>query len=91
MADIVRLNATIPQQLDEFISFQVRCGKFSTKSDYLRHILRKEMDADRESQIEYVNRVLKESQESGLSDETPDEIRAGLKKVVKRAVASRKD
>ena len=84
-----RFNATIPERLNEFVNLQIRHGNFSSKSDYLRHVLRKEMDAAQQTQTDYINQVLKRSESSGVCDESPEEIRSGLAKIVKRAVADR--
>ncbi|MEJ1354859.1 MAG: type II toxin-antitoxin system ParD family antitoxin [Candidatus Sedimenticola sp. (ex Thyasira tokunagai)] len=86
-----RVNTSLPETISAFVKRQVQVGGFSSNADYVRHVLRKEMKRTKQEQIVWLNQELAESEKSGLCDETPDEIRAGLKKVVKKAVADRKE
>ncbi len=84
-----RINTSLPDQLSNFVKRQVKDGGFSSGADYIRHVLRKEMHRTKEDQVLWINEELRRSEESGLSDSTPNEIRAGLKEVIKKAQVER--
>ncbi len=84
-----RINTVLSEQLLSFVQHQVNIGGFSSNADFVRHVLRKEMQKTKEEQILWINEELRLSEESGICDETPDEIRAGLKRVIKKATAER--
>ncbi len=80
-----RFNTSLPEELNNFVSRQVHVGGFASHSDYVRHILRKEMLSTKGEQVAWINEELRLSEESGICDETPDQIRAGLREVIKKA------
>jgi len=79
--DITTMNVSLPRTQKEFVDQQVRQGSFSTVSDYIRDLIRREQRALAREELE---RKLLEGLNSGPATEmTPDdwkELREGLRK-----------
>lgn len=67
--------------LDQFAELRVKTGEFGNKSEYIRHLIRQDKEQITQNQIDYLNRVLQESEESGLSERSPREIKAELERL----------
>ncbi len=83
-----RVNASLPKQLAIFVEHQAKTGGFSGKADYVRHILRKEMQKMKKEQIRQLKRELELSEQSELCDDTPSQIKSKLEKVIRKARAN---
>ena len=79
--DITTMNVSLPRTQKEFVDQQVQQGSFSTVSDYIRDLIRREQRAFAREELE---RKLLEGLNSGPATEMTKadwkELRAGLKK-----------
>ena len=89
MNDFTRLNATIPRQLDHFATVRVKSGAFSNRSEYVRHLIRSDMENARTKDIEALNLMLEKSAASGLSSKTPAQRKKDITATIKRAITLR--
>ena len=64
------LNISLPESMRDFISEQVAKGGYSTASEYIRHLLRQELERVAKTQLET---LLLEGLDSGESIEITDE------------------
>jgi len=75
-----QLNVTLPPQLKQWVDARVAEGRFSSASDYVRDLLRRDQDAAL-SETEWLRGLIQEGLASGVSDQDPfeflDELRAG--------------
>ena len=63
------LNISLPESMRDFISEQVAKGGYSTASEYIRHLLRQELERVAKTQLET---LLLEGLDSGESIEITD-------------------
>ncbi len=85
MASLARLNATIPQPLSDFADVRVESGNFGNKSEYIRHLIRQDLEAAKRQEIQLLNKMIKDGTESGIIPKTPEYIFSGEKEVIKKA------
>ena len=64
------LNISLPESMRDFISEQVAKGGYSTTSEYIRHLIRQELERVAKIQLET---LLLEGLDSGESIEITDE------------------
>jgi antitoxin ParD1/3/4 len=64
------LNISLPESMRDFISEQVAKGGYSTASEYIRHLIRQELERVAKKQLET---LLLEGLDSGESIEITDE------------------
>jgi antitoxin ParD1/3/4 len=64
------LNISLPESMRDFISEQVAKGGYSTTSEYIRHLIRQELERVAKTQLET---LLLEGLNSGESIEITDE------------------
>jgi antitoxin ParD1/3/4 len=64
------LNISLPESMRDFISEQVAKGGYSTASEYIRHLIRQEIERVTKTQLET---LLLEGLDSGESIEITDE------------------
>jgi len=64
------LNISLPESMRNFISEQVAKGGYSTTSEYIRHLIRQELERVAKTQLET---LLLEGLDSGESIEITDE------------------
>lgn len=64
------LNISLPESMRDFISEQVAKGGYSTTSEYIRHLIRQELERVAKTQLET---LLLEGLDSGESIEITDE------------------
>ena len=64
------LNISLPESMRDFISEQVAKGGYSTASEYIRHLIRQELEQVAKTKIEI---LLLEGLDSGESIEITDE------------------
>jgi antitoxin ParD1/3/4 len=68
------MNVSLPDKMKDWVERQAETGRFSNASDYVRDLIRR--DQEREAQIRELQALIDEGLESGLSDLTPEDIRA---------------
>jgi antitoxin ParD1/3/4 len=64
------LNISLPESMRDFISEQVAKGGYSTASEYIRHLIRQELERVAKTQLET---LLLEGLDSGEAIEITDE------------------
>ncbi|NJK67932.1 MAG: type II toxin-antitoxin system ParD family antitoxin [Microcoleus sp. SU_5_3] len=67
---MITLNISLPESMRDFISEQVAKGGYSTTSEYIRHLIRQELERVAKAQLET---LLLEGLDSGESIEITDE------------------
>ncbi len=67
------MNISLPDKLKAFVDERVAAGGYSTTSDFVREVLRREQKRH-EAYINFVRVAIKEGIESGVSEETPEQI-----------------
>ena len=85
MAELSRINATVPKQLREYADRQVKAGAFGNTSEYVRHLIRQDQENARQQQIDYFNARIKKSLASGISKKTPAQRRKHVEKIIQTA------
>ena len=69
------MNVSLPDAMKDWVEHQVgSLGRYSNVSDYVRDLIRKEQDQTQK--IAAMQQLATEGLESGLCDETMDDIRA---------------
>lgn len=68
-----QLNITIPPALRSWIDFRVAEGRYSSASDLVRDLLRRDQEAAAE-EGEWLRGLIAEGLASGISDEKPETI-----------------
>ena len=84
-SNVVRLNATITQGQKDFLREQVISQGYQNESEFLRSLLRREMEIQRSSEQAYLRDLIAESEASGISPLTPKALRSRLKKTIEKA------
>ena len=74
---MAQLNVSIPPALKNWIDHRVSEGRYSSASDYIRDLVRRDQDAEPED-VEWVKAQLAEGMASGISDEKPETIIANI-------------
>ena len=82
----IRLNVTVPEQLADFARERVSSGKFTTQSDYVRHLIRE----DHRTELRYLNKMIQDGIDSGPSNQTPKQIFNEIKKDIAKVSAQNK-
>lgn len=70
---MAQLNVSIPPALKNWIDHRVAEGRYSSASDYVRDLVRRDQAAESDD-IEWVKARLAEGMASGISDEKPGTI-----------------
>lgn len=68
------MNISLPDPMKRWVEAQADTGRFSNASDYVRDLIRR--DQERREKIATMQQLVDEALASGISDETPDQIRA---------------
>ncbi len=77
------MNISLPDALKQWIDSRVESGKYSTASDYMRDLVRN--DLNKSEYIAYIQKAVDEGIASGISERSIDELfaearnRAGVK------------
>ena len=90
MTTLARLNATIPVPLNEFAEKRVVSGSFTNKSEYIRHLIRQDLEAAKKDEIQLLNKMLQDGIDSGVSPKTPEEIKEDMEETIKMATPASK-
>lgn len=70
---MAQLNVSIPPALKSWIDHRVAEGRYSSASDYVRDLVRRDQESEPDD-IEWVRAMVAEGLASGISDETPETI-----------------
>ena len=73
------MNISLPDQMKEWVDTRVEGGSYSSASDYVRDLVRKDQE-----HIAWLQREIDKGIASGISDRTPEEI---FKHARERAIA----
>ena len=71
-----RKTITVTDQQNEWIKSRIASGDYTNDSEFLRDLLRK--DQERSQKIANMQRLITEGLESGISDRTPEDVRADV-------------
>jgi antitoxin ParD1/3/4 len=66
------MNVSLPDEMKSWAEAQAEDGRYGNVSDYVRDLIRR--DRDRVQSIAELRALIDEGLESGISDETMDEI-----------------
>jgi len=80
-----QLNVTLPPALRSWIDHRIAEGRYSSASDYVRDLVRRDQEGAAE-EIEWLRELLAEGLASGVSDEKPETI---IENVIARRKARR--
>jgi len=72
------MNVSLPEQMRSWVEENVKSGRYTNASDYVRDLIRK--DKDREIGIEQIQSLITEGIESGLSNKSIDDVWEKAKK-----------
>ena len=67
------MNISLPEPLKEFIDEQVGTGRYSSASDYMRDLVRRDQESE-PNDVEWVKAMLAEGEASGVIDKDPREV-----------------
>lgn len=70
---VAQLNISIPPALKSWIDHRVTEGRYSSASDYMRDLVRRDQESE-PNDIAWVKAMLAEGEASGVSDEVPETI-----------------
>jgi antitoxin ParD1/3/4 len=73
----IRKTITLTDQQDQWIKAQIDVGQFTNDSEYIRDLVRR--DQERNAEIHAIREKLIRAEQSGLSERTPQQIRAEAK------------
>ena len=87
---MVQMNVSIPEKLKSWAEARVAEGRYSSTSDYVRDLVRR--DQEREQKLQRLRAAIDEGLASGVSERDPfeylEELRAGLRDRMKSADAA---
>lgn len=70
---MAQLNVSIPPALRSWIDHRVAEGRYSSPSDFVRDLVRRDQEAAAD-ETEWLRGLIAEGLASGISDETPETI-----------------
>lgn len=70
------MNVSLPDQMKDWIDSRVDGGSYSTASDYVRDLVRR--DRDLQEKLTRLNELLAEGEASGISSRSPRAIIDGI-------------
>ena len=82
---MTQLNVSIPPQLKNWVDSRVAEGRYSSASDFVRDLLRRDQDSAMD-ETAWLRGLIAEGLASGISDETPETI---IENVIARRQARR--
>jgi antitoxin ParD1/3/4 len=66
------MNVSLPDPMKDWVEAQAETGRYSNASDYVRDLIRK--DQERADKIANLQKLITEGIESGISDQSMDDI-----------------
>ena len=73
-----RKTITVTNQQNNWIKAQIATGEFTNDSEYIHNLIRR--DQTRKTEILAIRSALIEGKESGVSDRTPEDVKAEVKR-----------
>lgn len=70
---MVRHTITMPEQMSEFVNWQVSSGQYGGISEYLRDLVRKDQE-EKQVSIKALGRLIDQAEASGISSRSLDDI-----------------
>ena len=67
------MNVSLPDPMKDWVEAQAGTGRYANASDYVRDLIRR--DQDRAAKIAELQRLIDEGLATGISTQSPDEIR----------------
>ncbi|NJM50871.1 MAG: type II toxin-antitoxin system ParD family antitoxin [Sphingomonadales bacterium] len=68
-----QLNVSLPPALKAWVESRVAEGRFSSASDYVRHLLRRDQD-EAADETEWLRKLIAESRDSEIIEKEPEDI-----------------
>lgn len=68
-----QLNVTLPPALRSWVDYRIAEGRYSSASDLVRDLLRRDQEAAR-TETEWLRGLIAEGLASGIADETPETV-----------------
>ena len=78
------MNISLPDQMKAWVESQAESGRYSNASDYVRDLIRQ--DQRRADAIAELDALIQEGIDSGVSERTPEELRAYARQRADEAV-----
>jgi antitoxin ParD1/3/4 len=72
----IRKTITLTEAQDAWLKAQIDAGAYTNDSEAIRDLIRKAQALSREGEIDAIRAALIEGEQSGMSEETPETIRA---------------
>ncbi len=69
---MLRKTITLTEQQDAWIKSQIKAGDYGNDSEYIRSVLRQEMQR-KHAEVELAG-IIENAEKSGISDKTPQQI-----------------
>lgn len=66
------MNVSLPGPMKDWVEAQARTGRYSNASDYVRDLIRR--DQERADKVAHLQRLVTEGLESGISQQSTDDI-----------------
>jgi len=66
------MNVSLPDEMKKYIESQVQTGKFSNTSDFVRELIRRDLEYT--TKLEALRNALEEGERSGVSESTLKDI-----------------
>lgn len=80
---MAQINVSVPSQLKDWVDSRVAEGRYSSASDFVRDLLRRDRD-NAKSETQWLQGLIQEGLESGIA-------KGNSKDVIERVVAKRRD
>ena len=80
---MAQINVSVPSQLKDWVDSRVAEGRYSSASDFVRDLLRRDLD-NAKSETQWLQGLIQEGLESGIA-------KGNSKDVIERVVAKRRD
>jgi len=71
------MNVSLPEGMKRWVESQVATARFGNSSDYVCDLIRR--DQERQAKIAHLQQLIQEGLESGLSNQSMDDIRRSAK------------
>jgi antitoxin ParD1/3/4 len=75
------MNVSLPNQMKDWVEAQARTGRYSNASDYVRDLIRR--DQERAAKVASMQRLVDEALESGVSNQSMNDIERAAQREVK--------
>ncbi|MGZ5070283.1 MAG: type II toxin-antitoxin system ParD family antitoxin [Methylobacter sp.] len=66
------MNISLPDPMRDWVQTQIQAGKYSSSSDYVRDLIRRDQEARQQQQI--LQNAITEGLKSGISDRSMDDL-----------------